>query len=463
MLMLPNKLNALVIGDMMIDRYIEGSVSRLSPEAVCPVLEPECLRVYPGGAGNVAAILSKAGCRVAAVGSAGDDEWQQRLCDALRREGVDCSMISQFARPTTLKTRYVATDGTQLLRMDEDSQMPFDRTRRDELAEALGSEKTHLVFAIDYNKGLIDRTLMQFILDNAGSKARIVADVKVADPARYSDVWLLKGNEKEIMALAAACGYEPRDAEDALLTVREVCRAENVVATCGDKGLKGIDSNGELISVEGVECTPVNVTGAGDVATVWLAITLYAGSTLRDAMECAAKAAALSISKSKRYHPIPVEVILNNNKRINGTALKAFPQRNGKVVFTNGCFDVLHAGHIDLLRRAKACGKMLIVGLNSDESVSRLKGSSRPINTLEARISVLEALECVDAVVPFDEDTPEQLIRAIRPDVLVKGGDYTEDDIAGAEFVRSYGGEVKIFPHRFKLSTTQTLKKLDIR
>lgn len=463
MLSLPANPKILVIGDVMADTYVYGSVGRISPEAPCQVLDYSDSELWPGGAANVAMALGGDFRMTGIAGALGADAPGHAVAETLEKNGIDTALLrTEEGKSTTHKIRFIAGAGTQLLRLDRDSHC--DRQIGTELEDWLGGMlpfwDKDIVLIVDYNKGMITRQVVKRILRAARPGSFVGADMKVADPELYEGVDMLKGNRSEMMRMACACGYAGNKLPAALKKVKSVCKVRYAVATCGAGGMKGIGPDGVVVDVEAKKCSPHDVTGAGDITMAWLTMALAGGTPLEEAMRFAASGASLYVAAEKRRYPAAAEIALGLGKELPPGFLRYYRLPSEGLVFTNGCFDILHAGHVDLLRNARALGRRLIVGINTDDSVRRLKGESRPINTLDARIEMLKALDCVDAVIPFDTDTPEELITTLSPEILVKGGDYREEEIAGAGYVKKNGGKVVILPHNFKLSSTSIVEKI---
>jgi D-beta-D-heptose 7-phosphate kinase / D-beta-D-heptose 1-phosphate adenosyltransferase len=464
----------LVVGDVMLDRHIHGHVRRISPEAPIPVVSLVSENDAPGGAGNVAATLAALGCRVTLAGLAGADVEGTRLREALRAKGVN--RLSLLGRPdlqTITKTRILSDSQQQLLRLDRDG----DRTAFAAASEKLLPEILTLVEAqaavvlADYEKGVITSELAHAVIDRCRQRGvPCVVDPKKLDFRVYARATVVTPNLMEAERAAGRPLAGDNEVAHAAEEMRTMLELDAMLITRGPEGMT-------LSTADGITHIPAqirdvaDVTGAGDTVVAVLAACLGSGWTLPEACRLANSAAGIAVSHPGTYVVHADELALAwkglSHKILNCESarrrLADVRRRGRKVVFTNGCFDILHAGHLASLEGAKRLGDLLVVGLNSDASVRRLKGNSRPVIDQENRASLLAGLGCVDIVVIFDEPTPEELIRQLDPNVLVKGGDYRVDQIAGADFVLSRGGQVLALPLVPGLSTTAILERSILR
>ena len=457
----------LVVGDVMLDRYVHGDVARISPEAPVPVLSVRERADVPGGAANVAANLSGLGCSVALFGITGKDEQAHILDSMLEEMGVENCLVRDGSRPTTTKTRIVAGI-QQIVRCDEESSFPAGPEIEDSLFLSLGSRipEADAVVLSDYGKGFFRRDLARRVIDAAQEGGKpVFVDPKGEDWERYRGADCVTPNEKELF-------HVPGEGREKGLsghgrTVRQSFGFRKLLVTRGSKGMILFGEEGEY-SLPAPRVRDVyDVSGAGDTVVSVLAAAVAAGFSWRDAVVLANTAAGVVITKSGTS-PVSIEELVSAAKNGRGSKIcsrdeaaalgKLWRIRGEKIVFTNGCFDLLHPGHVLLLREAAAEGDRLIVGLNSDESVKKLKGPDRPVLCQEDRAAVLSALDCVDLVVVFPEETPLALIESLQPDVLVKGGDYTPDSVVGRESVEGRGGRVVIVPLLQGKSTTSILR-----
>ena len=446
----------MVVGDIMLDTYRFGEVSRISPEAPVPVfLEKDRIKLSPGGAANVAINVAAIGVPVDVLSVVGDDEAGVSLVRLLNDAGINTDCILTIAeRCTTHKIRYIAQNNQQIMRSDkEDSTEVFvdvcekvlNRLERD-------IDKYGLILLSDYKKGLLSYDLTQRIIGIAKkNKVPVYIDVKDPNTEKYRGATLLKPNRKELSDLSGMSVKTIDEAENAAIHLCNIAECNYVLTTLGADGMLLVNRNQVLKKIESVAREVYDVTGAGDTSLAYLAAEIVMGHDLEYAMEISNVAAGIQVGKvgTSVVYPEEVRAELSKQKSI-----------GSRIVFTNGCFDILHAGHVSYLKKAKELGDRLVVGINSDESVRRLKGNGRPINKLEDRIAVLSALDCVDEVIPFEEDTPLELIKRVHPDVLVKGNDYTVENIVGADFVLSYGGDVKTIPLLQGRSTTGIAKRM---
>lgn len=462
----------LVIGDVMLDTYYHGEVKRISPEAPVPVFRKKSERSVLGGAANVAANLIAAGQQTAILSVVGTDENGATLREIFREKGVDTSLLVGVPRCTTRKTRFLAENHQQVLRLDEEDTRPIDSETSGRLLTALKDAigQYDLLLISDYCKGLLTVELTQGVIRLAG-ECGIPVIVDVKDPARekYRGAFLLKPNLKELHDLTGM----PVDSDGEILAaceeLRESCDCRYVLTTCGARGMVLV-GDGTPYFVEAVCKEVFDVSGAGDTTAAYLAACLANGISLREAVDIANCAAGIQVTKvgtSAVYWPEVSALFADHadepeQKRMTADMLASF--RAGlagkRVVFTNGCFDILHVGHIRYLQEAAKLGDVLIVGLNSDASVKRLKGPERPVNGEKDRAELLCALGFVDHVVIFEEDTPYALIEKLQPDVLVKGGDYRPEEVVGKDLVEANGGRLVLLPFVEGHSTTNIIEKL---
>jgi D-beta-D-heptose 7-phosphate kinase / D-beta-D-heptose 1-phosphate adenosyltransferase len=466
----------LCVGDVMLDRYVYGTVDRVSPEAPIPVLRIQRETSMIGGAGNVAANVVALGASCAFVSAIGDDAAGAAVRELAEKQlGGASGILIEPRRRTTVKTRFVA--GQQLLRADSETVAPVAPAWRgallDEVRKTAG--KAGAMVLSDYGKGVLtDDFLAEAIAIGNAAGLPVVVDPKGSDYRIYRGATAVTPNRKE---LAQATGLPTGSDDEVVAAGRhliETCGVGAVVATRSERGMTVVSAGGEVAHLPALAREVFDVSGAGDTVVAVLAAALAAGAPLTEAARIANLAAGIVVGKVGTAVVRLPELLAELHEREwrEGEA-KTVPvesaqervarwRRQGKRVgFTNGCFDLLHPGHLSLLNQAKAACDRLIVGLNSDESVGRLKGPTRPVQSEGARAAVLAALAAVDLVVIFGEDTPEALIRALRPDVLVKGADYTVANVVGADFVQSYGGSVVLAELVAGQSTTNTIKKLN--
>lgn len=464
---LNESVNVLVVGDIILDQYIYGESNRISPEAPVPVVRVDSTEERAGGAANVAINISSLGVAVQLLGITGKDESSKRLESMLKKDGVECHFIQQNNFSTITKQR-VLSRHQQLLRLDyEDIVEELDTSELiNKYIELIDS--VDVVVLSDYAKGSLGK--VQTLIKHANEKnVTVLVDPKTNDFSCYHSANIITPNLKELEAVVGECKSNSVLVEKG----SQLCKELNLGAmliTRGEKGMTLLRESEPPQHLKAETHEVYDVTGAGDTVIAVLAAAIACGSKIEEATALANTAAGLVVEK--------LGAATVNINELNGVAIKESQtsaildrdvaleelnkaKRNGEqIVMTNGCFDILHSGHINYLNKAKTLGDRLLIAVNDDESVKRLKGDSRPVNTLANRMTVLSALACVDWVVPFNEDTPEQLISIFKPDILVKGGDYTEEQIAGAEFVKKSGGEVVILPFEEGCSTSLMLEKI---
>ncbi|MGE4371747.1 MAG: D-glycero-beta-D-manno-heptose-7-phosphate kinase [Xanthobacter sp.] len=452
-----------VIGDVMVDQYITGSVSRISPEAPVPVLVHGAERIVPGGAANVAANAAALGAKVTLVGLVGQDAQANNLATALDQwPGIDLSlMVRDAARPTITKTR-VMSGRQQIVRIDAENGAPLSPQAEAALVNAVQQAVSgaKVVVLSDYAKGVLsDHVIAAAIAAGRAAGVPIIVDPKRRTFEAYRGASLVTPNRLE---LVAATGL-PDNSDEQTATAAAAAAAQfggDVLVTRSEKGMTLWRHGGRVLHVPTQAREVFDVSGAGDTALAALAVTLATGETLETAVHMANAAAAVVVGKlgtavvtrseltaalEATLPEGPEQGALVEHERA-ARIVADWQAAGARVVFTNGCFDLLHPGHIRLLEAAAREGDKLVVALNTDASVRRLKGASRPVQDQAARARVMGALRCVDLVVLFDEDTPLEVIQTLKPDVLVKGADYREDQVVGADFVKAHGGRVALVP-----------------
>ncbi|NWH07068.1 MAG: D-glycero-beta-D-manno-heptose-7-phosphate kinase [Alphaproteobacteria bacterium] len=466
----------LCLGDAMIDRYVYGTVERMSPEAPIPVISVTREVAMLGGAGNVARNAAALGGDIRLVAVVGDDDAGHELTGLVSNEiPIEPSLVAVSGRHTTQKTRYIA--GTQqLLRADHEETSPLseDNARRVLMAFEGELAEANAVVLSDYAKGVLCEGVLRPAIAAAQAKGiPIIADPKARDFGRYDGVSLITPNAKE---LAIATGLPVATDEEAAAAARAVLdrtRIGAVLVTRSERGMTLVARDEAPLHLPAEAREVFDVSGAGDTVLAVLGLALGSGATLIEAARLANAAAGLVVAKLGTAVIYPEELVAGLQAAgIRGAEAKIktlLPMmdsvarwriKGARIGFTNGCFDLLHPGHVSLLAEARAQCDRLVVGLNSDASVQRLKGPERPVNSELARAIVLASLESVDLVVIFEEDTPMNLIETLRPDVLIKGADYTIDKVVGANFVQSYGGRVHLAQIKAGHSTTGTIARL---
>lgn len=461
-----DKARILVIGDVMLDRYWSGTAARISPEAPVPVVCVKHTEERVGGAGNVALNIAKLGGHVTLLGVVGADPEGDTLKQILAAQGVVCDFVEESAIRTICKLRIMAQH-QQLIRVDfEETRLEFDQ------AALLTRLKQHLpkhdvlVFS-DYGKGTLVN-VADYIQLAKNQGLTTLVDPKGIDYQRYAHADVLTPNLAELQAVVGVC----HDEQTLLAKARHLLEQHTIptlLLTRGEAGMTLIQAD-QTHSLPAQAKDVFDVTGAGDTVIAVMALSIAIGKALTEAMYLANLAAGIVVGKLGTSTVSMLELtramhgdrdssfgIVSEDELAHLIAgAKAHDER---VIMTNGCFDLLHAGHVTYLQQAKALGDRLIVAVNSDDSVKRLKGETRPINSLQERMTVLSALACVDWVVAFEEDTPKRIYCRLLPDVIVKGGDYTPDQVVGGECVMNAGGEVKILPFVDGHSTTNMINK----
>jgi D-beta-D-heptose 7-phosphate kinase / D-beta-D-heptose 1-phosphate adenosyltransferase len=466
-----NSATILVIGDVILDRYVYGETTRISPEAPVPVVLVRNTEERPGGAGNVALNIARLGISASLVGITGEDPAAITLEQELVNAGVSCTFSRQKDFPTITKLRIISQH-QQLLRLDyEDLSEHVDSARLFELFKS-NLEQANIVVLSDYAKGSL-ANVKEFISECNKHGKKVLVDPKGNDFSRYKGASLLTPNLKEFETVVGHC----RDLDILVKKGKEFCTSlslDALLVTRGEHGMTLIPVAEDAIHLTAEALEVYDVTGAGDTVIATMAAALASGHDYVQATQLANRAAGLVVAKLGAAS-VTVDELNDNHSAVvkikSGILsesdipdlISGIKARNETIVLTNGCFDIIHVGHVNYLKQAGQLGDHLIVAVNDDASVQRLKGKGRPINSLDHRMTVLCALESVDWVIPFTEDTPERLISLIKPDVLVKGGDYKESEIAGAKNVREYGGYVKIIPLIRDCSTSHIINRAKTR
>lgn len=458
----------LVLGDVMLDRYWHGATSRISPEAPVPVVRVEDIADSPGGAANVALNIAALGAACSLSGLVGVDREGEILNAALRSAGIHCDFLAIKGKPTITKLR-VMSRHQQLIRLDFEERFSLSEATglRDKLTALLKDQD--LVILSDYLKGALG-DVSQLISEIRKAGIPILVDPKGSDFSRYRGASILTPNLHEFETIVGVC-----DTEEMLVTKAQQLIAElelqALLVTRGEHGMTLIQPGQQELHFPARSRDVFDVTGAGDTVISVLGAALAAGKPLPEAVALSNIAAGIAVSKvgtvavSGPELRREVQADSDSDRGIMSREQLALAladaKANGeKVVFTNGCFDIIHAGHVGYLQDARQQGDRLVVAVNDDASVTRLKGEGRPINTLDRRMAVLAGLESVDWVVGFSEDTPIPLLELLRPDVLIKGGDYKISEVVGADIVQAYGGEVKVLSFLDNCSTSNIVKKI---
>jgi D-beta-D-heptose 7-phosphate kinase/D-beta-D-heptose 1-phosphate adenosyltransferase len=464
----------LIVGDLILDRYLTGDVDRISPEAPIPVLAARHDEERLGGAGNVAANLVAMEAEVGVVGLVGNDESGQRVRELLAALGVDTDgCVTGADRPTTEKIRLVS-GVQQILRVDREDACPPAPDVADELRAGLAERvaRADAVVLSDYGKGVLTPDTIALVVATARDAGiPVLVDPKGEDYSKYRGATLVTPNRREAELAIGRSISDLAAVPDAAAELLSIAELEVAVVTLGADGIYYRCADGTDGRVPALARQVFDVTGAGDTVIALMALGLGAGLELEATVQLANHAAGIVVARRGAAAVTRTELRAAIGGRSAGgsavvaradlPALIAEWHAEGKrIVFTNGCFDVLHAGHVDYLRFARSKGDVLLVGVNDDDSVRRLKGEGRPVNTLADRQHVLAALEMVDAVTDFSEDTPGAIIEEITPDALVKGEDWRDKGVVGREWVERHGGEVHLAPLLPGRSTTSTLERL---
>lgn len=460
----------LIVGDVMLDRYWHGDTSRISPEAPVPVVHVREIEERPGGAGNVALNIAALGANAAVIGLTGQDEAADALARNLLQHNVECHFERLDGFPTITKLR-VLSRHQQLIRLDFEDGFPGHDPAG--LIERFRSNLngTDVVVLSDYSKGTLSVSVSAELIKLARDAGKaVIVDPKGGEFGRYRGATLLTPNLSEFEAVAGYCASEAELVSKGEQLRRDL-ELDALLITRSEKGVTLLQSDRDPLHIPTRAREVFDVTGAGDTVVSVLAAALAAGDELAEATALANLAAGVVVGKlGTATVSVPeirramreedeVEQGIVDEERLVALVQEA-KAHNEKVIMTNGCFDILHAGHVTYLEQAAQLGDRLIVAVNDDASVKRLKGEERPVNTMERRMHVLAALDCIDWVVPFFEDTPTRLICNVEPDVLVKGGDNDPDKIPGGDCVRDSGGEVKVMTYVDNVSTTGLIKSI---
>lgn len=461
------KINILIIGDIMLDRYYYGSVSRISPEAPVPVINVKSEVYTMGGAGNVANNIRGLTSNCSIIGIAKEDEAGKLLQQMFNNIDVKTHFIDADM-PTISKLRVIGGK-QQIARLDFEDIKPLNEKLTNQVKSIYENQlKEHDVVIIsDYGKGICSDEICPFIINKANEQnKKVIIDPKGSNWDKYKNAYIVTPNVKE---LSEVYGKDiPNEDENVIkcgIQIREKYNLTYLIVTRSEKGITIIGKNyNKTIPTQAMEV--FDVSGAGDTVVACISVFLGLGLDINEAVYFANMAAGVVVGKLGTA-PITLSEFsyslngIHSSKVVSINSIADIIKReksfDKNIVFTNGCFDILHKGHVTYLKKAKSLGDILILGLNSDDSVRRLKGESRPVNNENDRAAVLEALECIDYIVIFTEDTPLNLIKSVMPDVLVKGGDYKASDVVGKE----YAGKVEIIDFVNGYSTTSTIKKLN--
>jgi D-beta-D-heptose 7-phosphate kinase/D-beta-D-heptose 1-phosphate adenosyltransferase len=454
----------LVMGDLMLDEYLWGKTERISPEA--PVLVVDVLReeLRLGGAGNVVNSLRALGAQVAVCSVVGQDANGEALLAALQRqEAATDAVFLDTARRTSRKTRVVASN-QQIVRIDRESRTAIPREQEERVCEWIAAHagQFSVILMSDYNKGVLtQRAIEATIAAAAKAGVPVLVDPKGADFARYHGATILTPNRKEAETASGVAIRDEASLSQAAELIMETAGLEHLLITRSEEGMSLFTRHGAAVHIPTVAREVFDVSGAGDTVLATLAVGMASGLAMAEAAGLANVAAGIAVGKLGTSTVAPAEIInavaLSHsdseskikNRDVLPAIIEAEKASGKRIVFTNGCFDLLHAGHVKYL-----------LGLNSDASVRRLKGPKRPLIGEEERAHILAALDCIDYVVIFDEDTPLELITALKPHILAKGGDYTADGVVGKEVVEAYGGRVELVSFVDGKSTTNIIERV---
>ncbi len=463
------------VGDLMLDWFIDGEVERISPEAPIPVLRIIEERAMLGGAGNVVRNAVALGATVSFASVIGYDQAGREVTALLEREiGRTPGLLVEPSRPSTIKSRYFA-GAQQILRADKETQSPLGTKAQDDLLGRCVSvvDGADVLILSDYAKGVLTPTVIEVLIARAHkSGTPVVVDPKGADYSRYRGAHLICPNRRELHEATGLPTSTDEDIVAAARHLRDACRFEHVLVTRSQDGMTLLYGD-EVHHLPALAHAVFDVSGAGDTVAAALATALAVGESLPKAAELANIAASVVVGKVGTAVAHPSEIIraleqpadAGSGKVLTADAaaerVRQWRRQGLRIGFTNGCFDLLHPGHVSLIEQARANCDRLVVGLNSDDSTRRLKGEGRPVQPEDSRSAVLASLGAVDMVVVFSDDTPLALIDTLRPDLLVKGKDYTVETVVGAEEVQSWGGEVMLADLVDGESTTNTISRID--
>ncbi|MEM4259830.1 MAG: D-glycero-beta-D-manno-heptose-7-phosphate kinase [Candidatus Woesearchaeota archaeon] len=465
-------INIMVVGDIMLDKYIFGSVERISPEAPVPILKVNSEKYMLGAAANVANNIISLGGKAFLVGVIGNDEPGTIFLNELKNRNIASSGIILSSKIQTTQKVRVISKNNQLIRLD------YEETENNEETALIKIIQENiinfdLIIISDYAKGVITKNLIKTTIELSKKyNKKIIVDTKPSHKEFFKDIYLIKLNQKETEGISQIKLFNEESVSIAARYIKEYLNC-HVLITRGEKGMSLLDKKnpGQIINIPTQAKEVYDVSGAGDTTMAAIGLCIAAGANLVESVEIANYAAGIvvgkfgtsivSLSELKMRFEEQNKKIVSREKIIK--ILKYYKSMNKKIVFTNGCFDILHTGHVRLLQKAKSFGDILVVGLNTDESIKKIKGPERPIINQEDRAEILSSLDCVDYIVFFDENNPCEIISEIKPDIHVKGGDYNPNDYKNmpeAKIVHEYGGEVKIINLVDGKSTTNIINKI---
>jgi D-beta-D-heptose 7-phosphate kinase/D-beta-D-heptose 1-phosphate adenosyltransferase len=466
-------LHALVIGDVMLDEYVVGAVERISPEAPVAVVRVKDTECRLGGAANVARQIAALGVSVRVAGVAGTDAAGEDLLRLCRSAGVDTRAVVRLVDRSTTRKLRVLGHSQQLLRLDWEDTRPCSSSAIVDLLEKLDDDRRpDVIIVSDYAKGVVTPQTVQGIMKISSRwRTPVLVDPKHRDFARYGGAAIITPNLREL-EVAAGVALDPDDTAAVAAAARSVMNAANMsimVVTLGSRGMLVVSTTGAEISIPAMQRAVYDVTGAGDTAIAVIAVSLAARASVVAAAQIANAAAGVAVGQvgtvavnaddiRAALSEVPAGKVLSRHELATRSA--TWRMAGKRIAFTNGCFDILHGGHLALLREAAKLADVLVLAINSDDSIRRLKGKERPLVGQADRAGLLAALDCVDAVTIFDEDTPLETIQRVRPQVLVKGADYKIEEVVGREFVENSGGRVALIPLVPEKSTTALVERI---
>jgi D-beta-D-heptose 7-phosphate kinase/D-beta-D-heptose 1-phosphate adenosyltransferase len=469
------EIRCLVIGDLMLDEYLWGRAERISPEAPVQVVDVVREELRLGGAGNVVHNLAALGAQVSVCSVVGEDQNGRELLGQFCHHHIDIRAI--FLDPdrrTSRKTRVVAAH-QQIVRIDRESRDSLPPAVEQQLCDWIAAHafEYQVIVLSDYNKGVLTPAVIASAISTAAAVGiPVLVDPKGTDFTRYGGATLLTPNRKEAEAASGIPINDAASLADAAGAIMGATGLQHLLITRSEEGMSLFSKTGDIVHIPTVAREVFDVSGAGDTVLAALAVGIASGLNMADAARLANVAAGIAVGKLGTSIVTPQEIIdavslshKDSNAKIKSldvlSLLIAAEKNKGKrIVFTNGCFDLLHAGHVKYLQKARSLGDLLVLGLNSDASVRRLKGPKRPLIDQEERAHLLAALDCINYVVIFDEDTPLELITALKPHILAKGGDYSLDGVVGKDIVESYGGRVELVTFVDGKSTTNIIERI---
>jgi len=464
----------LVVGDIILDHYIYGNSRRISPEAPVPVINFGDEFYGCGGAANVAVNLMNLGAEVKLCGRIGKDDWGRKIKELLRKEEFlvkDLIVAKDYSNP--VKTRLIS-DGQQIVRLDREIITPLSSLNENKafsaISENINNFRPHAIIISDYAKGFLSVLLTSNIIKLARKhKIKVIVDPKGLDYSKYKGADFITPNTTEAEQV---CGFKvdsDENIEKALRYISRISGIKNVLITRGSRGTSFLNYKKKIDTLRTEIREVYDVTGAGDTFSAVFTLGVISGFSVKESVDIANTAAGIVIQRmgtssvtqheliSRLYDKSDFKLLTRSSA---GIIVNTYRTSGKKIVFTNGCFDLFHSGHLDLLKQSKELGDILIVAINSDNSVRKLKGQERPIINENERVSIISALNCVDHVIIFEEDTPLELIEIIKPEILTKGSDYRKQDVIGRNVLSGYGGVVKIIPISKDVSTSTLVRRI---